>query len=180
MSRTSTTLRCSWSCPTGCRSTCGFTAGPIGTDLYIAGGTRRGIVWEISAVTDPDGLQRLRLLFQWVTRHIEFDELERRWNALRDQPEHGSDPKQLLGGAGRPELVAAPLPVSKDAGRDWYTTDEQEAVKQLDRGEFRGKRVWSRMSQVLSPSAWPSSGRCPAPSRRPPCLCRALSRFHAQ
>jgi hypothetical protein len=93
----------------------------IGTDLYIAGGTRMGIVWEISAVTDPDDLQRLRLLFQWVTRHIDFDELERRWNGL---------PLQAL------------LPVSKDSGREWYTTDEQQAVKNLDRGEYRGKRVW--------------------------------------
>jgi hypothetical protein len=115
----------------------------IGTDFYIAGGARMGIVWEISAVSDPDDLQRLRLLFQWVTRHIEFDELERRWNAIRDQPENGSDPKQLLpGGAGRPVLVAAPLPVTKDVGRDWYTTNEQEAVKQLDYGQFREKRVW--------------------------------------
>ena len=114
----------------------------IGTDTYIAGGTRRGIVWEISAVTDPDDLQRLRLLFQWVTRHIEFDELEQRWNTIRDQPGYGSDAKQLHGGAGRPVLVAAPLPVSKGAGRDWYTTDEQQAVKELDHGEFRRMRVW--------------------------------------
>jgi hypothetical protein len=104
----------------------------IGTDLYVAGGTRMGIVWEISAITDVDDLQRLRLLFQWVTRYIEFDELERRWNAIRDQPAYGSDAK----------WVAAPLPVSKDTGRDWYTTDEQQAVKTRDRGEFRDKRVW--------------------------------------
>jgi hypothetical protein len=138
----------------------------IGTDFYIAGGTRRGIVWEISAVTDPDDLQRLRLLFQWVTRHIEFDELERRWNAIQDQPEHGSDPKQPLGGAGRPALVAAPLPVSKDAGRDWYTTDEQEAVKQLDRGQFREKRVW--IKDVAGAVAFSLAVQRAMPNTKPP------------
>jgi hypothetical protein len=129
----------------------------IGTDFYIAGGTRRGIVWEISAVTDPDDLQRLRLLFQWVTRHIEFDELERRWNAIQDQPEYG---------AGRPALVAAPLPVSKDAGRDWYTTDEQEAVKQLDRGQFREKRVW--IKDVAGAVAFTLAVQRAMPNTKPP------------
>ncbi len=114
----------------------------VGTDLYIAGGTRRGIVWEISAVTDPDDLQRLRLLFRWVTRHIEFEELERRWSAIQDQPLYGPDGKPIFSGEGRPVLTAAPLPVSKDSGRDWYTTDEQEALKELEPGHYRKKKVW--------------------------------------
>jgi len=114
----------------------------IGTDTFIAGGTRRGIVWEVSAVTDPGDLQRLRLLFQWVTSHIDFDELERQWNTIQDQPEFGADGRQLFSRDGRPILLAAPLPVWKDLGRGWFTTDEQQAVKELDPGAFRKKKVW--------------------------------------
>jgi hypothetical protein len=116
----------------------------LGTDTYIAGGTRMGIVWEVSAITDPGDLQRLRLLFQWVTFHIEFDELERRWDAIRDQLDYSLDARQGFSGERRLVLIAAPLPVSKDARRDWYTTDEQQAVKEFERGEFRQKRVWIR------------------------------------
>jgi len=72
----------------------------IGTDTFIAGGTRMALVWEIASVTDPGDLERLRLMFRWVTRHIEFDELERSWNEIRDQPEYTADAKQRFDSQG--------------------------------------------------------------------------------
>lgn len=114
----------------------------LGTDTWIAGGLRTGIVWEISAVTDPGDLQRLRLMFQWVTRHIEFDELQRLWNEIQDQPEFSADAKQRFDDQGRPVLRPAPLPITDKLTRDWYTTDARQAVEAIKPGEFRNVKVW--------------------------------------
>ena len=114
----------------------------IGTDTYISGSTRMALVWDISSVTDPGDLERLRLLFRWVTRYIEFDELERRWNEIRDQPEYNADAKQRFDSQGRPVLRSAPLPISAATSRDWYTTDEKEGVKGIAPGKFGDVRVW--------------------------------------
>jgi len=114
----------------------------LGTDTYLSGSTRMAITWEFSAVTDPGDLERMRLLFQWATRHISFDEFERRWNEIRDQPELGTDGKPLVASTGRPVMGAAPLPISKDSRLDWYTTNRSEAAAGLDEGEFRGVKVW--------------------------------------
>jgi len=138
----------------------------IGTDTYLAGGTRRAIVWEVSAVTDPDDLQRLRLLFQWVTRYIEFDELERRWNAILDQPEYGPDARPLFNTDGRPVLIAARLPISKDTSRDWYTTDEKLAVAKLDPGEFGDRKVW--IKDVAGAVAFTLAIQRAMPNSKPP------------
>jgi len=138
----------------------------IGTDTYLAGGTRRAIVWEVSAVTDPDDLQRLRLLFQWVTRYIEFDELERRWNAILDQPEYGPDARPLFNTDGRPVLIAARLPISKDTSRDWYTTDEKLAVPKLDPGEFGDRKVW--IKDVAGAVAFTLAIQRAMPNSKPP------------
>ena len=89
----------------------------IGTDTFIAGGTRMALVWEISSVTDPGDLERLRLMFLWVTRHIEFDELERSWNEIRDQPVYNADAKQRFDSQGQPVLRPAPLPISAATGQ---------------------------------------------------------------
>ena len=114
----------------------------IGTDTFISGGTRMALVWEISPVTDPGDLERLRLLFRWVTRHIEFDELERSWNEIRDQPEYNADAKQRFDSQGRPVLRSAPLPISAPTSRDWYTTDEKQGVKGIAPGKYGNVRVW--------------------------------------
>jgi hypothetical protein len=114
----------------------------LGTDTYLSGSTRMAITWEFSAVTDPGDLERMRLLFQWATRHISFDEFERRWNEIRDQPEFGTDGKPLFGSTGRPVMGAASLPISRDSRWDWYTTNRSEAAAGLDEGEFRGVKVW--------------------------------------
>jgi hypothetical protein len=114
----------------------------LGTDTYISSTLQMGIVWEISAVTDPGDTERMRLLFQWVTKRISLDELERRWDEIRDQPEFGTDGKQLFASNGRPVLGAAPLPISKDSSWDWYTTNQKEAVAELAEGEYRDMKVW--------------------------------------
>lgn len=116
----------------------------LGTDTYIAGATKLAIVWEISAVTDPGDIQRMQLLFQWVTKHISFDEFARSWDEIRDQPEFGPDGKQLFESSGRPVMGAAPLPISRDTSRDWYTTNQKEAIAEMDKGEYRGGKVWIR------------------------------------
>jgi hypothetical protein len=141
-----------------------WSVGP--TDLYISSKGHLGVVWEVSAVTDPGDLQRLRLLFQWVTRHIDFDELERRWNAIRDQPDYGPDAKQLFSGEGRPVLIAAPLPIAKDTERDWYTTDENQAVAHFDPGEFRKKKVW--IKDVAGAVAFTLAVQRATPNTKPP------------
>jgi hypothetical protein len=138
----------------------------IGTDTFIAGGTRRAIVWEVSAVTDPGDLQRLRLLFQWVTWHIDFDELERRWSAIRDQPQYGPDAKQVFARDGRPLLTAAPLPISPEAGRLWYTTEEELAVGALEPGTFRRRKVW--IKDVGGAVAFNLAVQRTMPNTRPP------------
>jgi hypothetical protein len=138
----------------------------IGTDLYIAGGTRRALVWEIASVTDPGDLERLRLMFRWVTRHIEFDELERSWNEIRDQPEYTADAKQRFDSQGRPILRAAPLPISAPTGRDWYTTDEKEGVKGIDPGEYGNVRVW--IKDLSGAVVFSLAVRRAMPNTRPP------------
>jgi hypothetical protein len=114
----------------------------LGTDTYISGSTRMAITWEISAVTDPGDIERMRLLFQWVTKHINLDDFERRWDAITDQPEFGPDAKQLFTSSGRPVMGAAPLPISTDSSRDWYTTNPHEAAAESDEGEYRDVKVW--------------------------------------
>jgi hypothetical protein len=114
----------------------------IGTDTYLSGSTRTAIVWEFSVVTDPGDLERMRLLFQWATRHVDFDELQARWDEIRDQPELGADGKPLLGSGGRPALGAAPLPIARDSSRDWYTTSQSEAAGELGNGEYGSVKVW--------------------------------------
>jgi hypothetical protein len=114
----------------------------LGTDTYLSDSTRMAIVWEFSAVTDPGDLERMRLLFQWATRHISFDQFERRWNEIKDQPELGTDGKPLVASTGRPVMGAAPLPISRDSSWDWYTTNRSEATAGLEEGEFRGVKVW--------------------------------------
>jgi hypothetical protein len=114
----------------------------VGTDTYLSGSVRMAVTWEFSAVTDPGDLERMRLLFQWATRHISFDEFERRWNEIKDQPELGTDGKPLFASTGRPVMGAAPLPISEDSRWDWYTTNRREAAAGSDEGEFRGVKVW--------------------------------------
>jgi hypothetical protein len=114
----------------------------IGTDTFIAGGTRMAVVLEVSSVTDPGDLERLRLMFRWVTRHIEFDELERSWNEIRDQPQCNADAKQRFDSQGRPMLRAAPLPISAQSSRDWYTTDQKERVEGIVPGKYGHVTVW--------------------------------------
>ncbi len=114
----------------------------FGTDTYLSGSTRLAIVWEFAAVTDPGDLERMQLLFQWVTRRISFDEFEQRWDHIRDQAALGADGKSVVGSTGRPVMGAAVRPISRESSQDWYTTNEKEAVGELDRGEYRGVKVW--------------------------------------
>ena len=138
----------------------------IGTDTFIAGGIRMGIVWEISAVTDPGDLERLRLLFQWVTRHIEFDAFEQRWNEIQDQPEFGVDAKQRFDGQGRPVLRPAPLPIAATSSRDWYTTDPKQAVAWFGPGEFKSVKVW--VKDVSGAVVFTLAVQRAMPNTRPP------------
>jgi hypothetical protein len=138
----------------------------IGTDMYIAGGTRQALVWEISSVTDPGDLERLRLMFRWVTRHIEFDELERSWNEIRDQPEYNADTKQRFDGQGRPVLRPAPLPISAATDRDWYTTNEKEGVDGIAPGKYGNVRVW--IKDLSGAVVFSLAVRRSMPNTRPP------------
>jgi len=114
----------------------------LGTDTYVSDTTRMAIVWEISLVIDPGDLERMRLLFQWVTKYIGLEEFERRWDEVKDRPEFGTDGKPLFGSNGRPLMGAAPRPISEDSTRNWYTTDPTEAAAGLDQGEYRAVKVW--------------------------------------
>lgn len=151
----------------------------FGTDTYLSGSTRMAIVWEFSAVTDPGDLERMRLLFQWVTRRISLDEFERRWDEIRDQPEVGVDGKPLVGSSGRPVMGAAPRPISRDSSQDWYTTNENDAAGALDKGAYREVKVWIKdlrgasMFALAVQRAMPNSkrrrrrrGPVPEPDRR--------------
>jgi hypothetical protein len=138
----------------------------IGTDTYIARGTRMALIWEISPVTDPGDLERLRLMFRWVTRHIEFDGLERSWNAIRDQPEYEADGKQRFDSQGRPVLRSAPLPIFPPTGRDWYTTDEKEGVNGIAPGEYGDVRVW--IKDLSGAVVFSLAVRRAMPNTRPP------------
>jgi hypothetical protein len=138
----------------------------IGTDTFIAGSTRMALVWEISSVSDPGDLARLRLMFMWVTRHIEFDEMERSWNEIRDQPVYNADAKQRFDSQGQPVLRPAELPVSAATGRDWYTTDEKEGVKEIAPGEYGKVKVWIKdLSGVV---VFSLAVRRAIPNTRPP------------
>jgi len=138
----------------------------IGTDTYIGGSTKMAIVWEMSAVTDPGDVQRMRVLFQWVTKHISFDEFERRWDEVRDQPEFGADGKQRFETSGRPVMGAAPLPISRDTSRDWYTTNQKEAAAGLDKGEYRGVKVW--IKEIRGASMFALAVQQAMPNTKPP------------
>jgi hypothetical protein len=138
----------------------------IGTDTFIQGGTRMALVWEISSVTDPGDLERLRLVFHWVTRHIEFDELERSWNEIRDQPEYNADAKQRFDSQGRPVLRPAPLPIAAQSSRDWYTTDEKEGIKEIAPGEYGKVRVW--IKDLSGAVMFSLAVRRSMPNTRPP------------
>jgi hypothetical protein len=138
----------------------------IGTDLWIQGGTRRALLWEISSVTDPGDLERLRLMFRWVTWRIEFDELERSWNEIRDQPEYNTDTKQRFDSQGLPVLRPAPLPISAQSSRDWYTTNEKEGVKGIDPGKYGKVKVW--IKDVTGAVMFSLAIRRSMPNTRPP------------
>jgi hypothetical protein len=135
----------------------------IGTDTFIAGGTRMAVVLEVSSVTDPGDLERLRLMFRWVTRHIEFDELERSWNEIRDQPEYNADAKQRFDSQGRPMLRAAPLPISAQSSRDWYTTDQKEGVEGIAPGKYGNVTVWIKVLSGAVVFSLAVGGPCPSP-----------------
>jgi hypothetical protein len=138
----------------------------IGTDMFIQGGTRRALVWEISSVTDPGDLERLRLMFRWVTWHIQFDELERSWNEIRDQPEYNTDAKQRFDSQGQPVLRPAPLPISAQSSRAWYTSNEKEGVKGIAPGEYGKVRVW--IKDLTGAVMFSLAVRRGMPNTRPP------------
>jgi hypothetical protein len=138
----------------------------IGTDTYISGSTRMALVLEVSSVADPGDLQRLRLMFRWVTRHIEFDELERSWDEIRDQPEYNADAKQRFDSQGRPVLRSAPLPISTSSSRDWYTTDERDVVKGIAPAKYGNVRVW--IKDLSGAVVFSLAVRRAMPNTRPP------------
>jgi hypothetical protein len=138
----------------------------IGTDIFIQGGTRRALLWEISSVTDPGDLERLRLMFRWVTWRIEFDEMERSWNQIRDQPEYNTDAKQRFDSQGQPVLRPAPLPISAQSSREWYTTNEKEGVKGIDPGKYGKVKVW--IKDVTGAVMFSLAIRRSMPNTRPP------------
>jgi hypothetical protein len=138
----------------------------IGTDMFIQGSVRRALVWEISSVTDPGDLERLRLVFRWVTWRIEFDQLERGWNEIRDQPEFNADAKQRFDSQGQPVLRPAPLVISARTSRDWYTTNKKEGVKGIDPGEYGKIKVW--IKDLSGAVVFSLALRRAIPNTRPP------------
>jgi hypothetical protein len=138
----------------------------IGTDMFIQGGTKRALVWEISSVTDPGDLERLRLMFRWVTWRIQLDELERSWNEIRDQPEYNADAKQRFNSQGLPVLRPAPLPISAQSSRDWYTTDKKQGVKEIGPGEYGKSKVW--IKDLTGAVMFSLAVRRSMPNTRPP------------
>jgi hypothetical protein len=105
--------------------------GSIGTTTKAETTKYSQILWNLAALDDPYDIKRVRLLYQWQVGHITFDELDRRWNEIRDRPVLDGSGKPILGSDGRPKFLALQLPVSRETRRDWITDDSRKAVNDI-------------------------------------------------
>jgi hypothetical protein len=95
--------------------------GSIGTSTKLENTTYGMTRWELASLDDPYDIRRVRLLYQWQVGHIDFDELERRWNEIRDRAVLDGNGRAALGPDGRTTFNALPLPVTRQTKRDWTT-----------------------------------------------------------
>jgi hypothetical protein len=79
--------------------------------------------WELANLDDPYDIRRVRLLYQWQTGYISFDQLEQQWNEIRDRAILDGAGKVVLGSDGRPTFLPLPLPVTRETKRNWTTTE---------------------------------------------------------
>lgn len=96
--------------------------GAVGSSMKLEENTYAMSRWDLAALEDPYDIRRVRLLYQWQVGHIQFDELERRWNEIRDRPINDAGGKPVLGSDGRPTFLAPALPVAANMRRDWLTS----------------------------------------------------------
>jgi hypothetical protein len=102
--------------------------GSVGTSTKLEN-TSYGLTrWELASLDDPYDIRRVRLLYQWQVGHIDFDDLERHWNEIRDRMVLDGNGKPVLGADGRPTFNALALPITRETKRDWTTDSFSKSV----------------------------------------------------
>ena len=114
--------------------------GAVGTSTKLENTEYATTHWDLAVLDDPYDIMRLRLLYQWQVGHITFDELETRWNAIRDRPILDGAGKVVLGPEGKPTFLPVTLPITRQTPRDWITDAASKSPSKLS------GRVPSRIS----------------------------------
>ena len=115
--------------------------GAVGTSTKIEGNSYVTTHWELASLEDPYDIRRVRLLYRWVVGSLTFDELESRWNEIKDRALLDAGGKPILGDDGRPKYQSMALPINRDTRRDWFS-QKAEMPLAAESGVEGLHRIW--------------------------------------